>query len=363
MVYKFQGILSADSRATGESIKRMKYRRKIKGGDQWNGGNTMKTKMLYLAVRTALLISLFCLLNPGWLAMANGAGTHIVKWDNSGGGPHDVYHMYSVSDQGVWNTSLDAYGADRQYTNSTFSDAYFDGVTAAIIPMPNRGSAGYTAAEATAIKDFVDDGGRVLLTGYYDKKYWDPASTNRVADKFGVEFILTDGTYEDTRMCQVKETTGNYYEDEEKVKVVDFNSHMITDGLTQYFARGGSLDVSGSDAKVLAYGSDTAYYDLNDTAGTWVNGSDIVFMAVIENSNGGGIIFSYTPYILRHEYTALHGVDNIYNGSKLPGNIAEWLVEGFPEAEDDDSPGFEAFIVLLILVPLAIPVLRRRRQN
>ncbi|MHA2494193.1 MAG: Heimdall-CTERM domain-containing surface protein, partial [Candidatus Hodarchaeales archaeon] len=111
----------------------------------------------------------------------------------------------------------------------------------------------------------------------------------------------------------------------------------------------------------LATGSSTAYYDLNNTAGTWINGSDIVYMAVIENDNGGGIIFSYTPYILRHEYTKLHGEDNAYNGSKLPDNISNWLVNGFPEDEDEDSPGFEAILVLLVLVPLAIPVLRRRR--
>ncbi|MFW9914466.1 MAG: hypothetical protein ACFFGZ_02550 [Candidatus Thorarchaeota archaeon] len=319
----------------------------------------MKTNIFYLAVRIALLLGLFCLMNPGWTAIANGADPVIVTWDNSGGGPHDVYYMYAVGDQEVWNDSLDYYGATRTYTNATFSAAYFEGVTAAIIPMPNR-EASYTAAEATAIKDFVDDGGRVLLTGYYDKGYWNYASTNMVAAKWGVEYLVTEGAnYSINRYCQVAETAGNYYGDYNTApKVKNLADHMITEGVTEYYARGGSLDISGSDAKALATGSETAYY--NTSATNWVNGTDIVYMAIIENDNGGGILFTYTPYILRNEYTKLHGEENGYNGSKLPDNISNWLVNGSPK-EEEDSPGFEAIMIFLVLVPLAIPVLRRRR--
>ena len=313
----------------------------------------MRKEIIRLAVLGTLLLLIAGMLGPA--QHASGADAIVVKWDNSD--VHDIYYMYSTGDQAIWNTTLDNHGATREYTNVAFSDAYFENTIAAIIPQFNTGTT-ITQAEATAVKDFVDSGGRVLLCGYYDKRYWNWDGQNLVAEKFGVEFVVNEGTA--SNYTNTEDDISNYGGKSYAPKVQNFEEHAITENVTEWYVSGPSLKVTNSKVKVLARGVTTAYYNSSATS-VWINGTDIIHMVVLENDKGGGIIISAGSYILRNDYTAQHGIDNNYNGSKIVDNIAKWLVKGFP-VEDEDSPGFEAIIALLVFVPLVVNVIRRRRN-
>ncbi|MFQ5977717.1 MAG: ABC transporter substrate-binding protein [Candidatus Heimdallarchaeota archaeon] len=256
----------------------------------------------------------------------------IVKWDSSV--IHDIWPPYGGADQAFWNTTLDAYGATRVYTNESFNDAYFNDTTAAIIPLFNNGT-NITQAEADAVKKFVDSGGQVLLSGYYHKWFWNWTGQNLIAGKFGVEFVVNEGPI--SNYTYTLDDVSNYDSYPDNAKVTNFEPHPITNGVTEWYARGPSLRVTNPDVKVLARGSPTAYYN-SSVNSDWINGTDIIHLAVLENDKGGGILFSAGATILRHAYTTQHGIDHGYNGSKLVDNVAKWLVNG----PDITSPRIDA---------------------
>ncbi|MFQ5977718.1 MAG: NosD domain-containing protein [Candidatus Heimdallarchaeota archaeon] len=261
-------------------------------------------------------------------------GETLVKWDSSTA--HDIYYPYGGGDQAIWETAVTNYGVDLEYTNELFSEAYFDGATAAVIPMFNRGTL-ITPEEALAVKNFVDAGGRVLLCGYYDKQYWNYFSengTNLIAEQFGVSYVVPEGTWEENRWAEVLDPVNNYGQPYE-LRITNFEPHPLTAGVTEWYLKAPSLVVTNPDVTVLARGSPDASYYTESTG--WLNGADNVFLALLENENGGGILFSAGAYLLRNDYTAQHGWDHGYDGTQIVENIAPWLVGFQPPLVKWDS--------------------------
>ncbi|MFX0116265.1 MAG: hypothetical protein ACFFB3_17075, partial [Candidatus Hodarchaeota archaeon] len=246
----------------------------------------------------------------------------LVKWDSST--VHDIYPPYGGADQVIWEAIAETFDATVEYTDEAFSETYFDGATAAVIPMFNRGTL-ISQEEAVAVKNFVDAGGRVLLCGYYDKMYWNYFSengTNLIAEQFGVTFAIPEGTPEENRWAEVLDPVNNYGQPYE-LRITNFEPHPLTVGVTEWYLKAPSLVVTNPDVTILARGSpDASYY--TDATG-WLYGADNIFLAMLENDNGGGIVFSAGAYILRNDYTAQHGWDHGYDGTRIIDNLATWL--------------------------------------
>jgi hypothetical protein len=272
---------------------------------------------------------------------------------------HGIYAPYGRANTGQWqeafknrtNTIVRFHSTGR-FNASTFSDIDFFIMT--ITPGPN-GTApardepldtkNVTAAEAAMIKNFVDGGGRMLLVGYYERGYWMWNSTNQIAEQWGVSYVVPepldyyndDGGWSD--YTQFYDDISNYGDRDYQTKITDFVDHPITRGVTEWYLKGGHINVTGSDAKVLATASETAYFQLDEAGTTWVNGTDINVMALYENANGNGgsVIFTYA-YILRQDYTLSHGQENNYDGMKLINNIVTWVT-------DPSAPLFEYGVI------------------
>lgn len=259
---------------------------------------------------------------------------------------HGIHPPYGKDGTGQWqdvfknrtNTIVRFHGTGR-FNASTFSDVDF--FIMPITPGPNGtaparddplDSKNVTAAEAAAIKSFVDAGGRMLLTGYYERGYWMWNSTNRIAEQWGVSYVVPepldyyndDGGWSDYN--QFYDPISNYGDKDYQTKVTDFTDHPITQGVTEWYLKGGHLNVTGSDANVLATASETAHYQLDEAGDTWVNGTDINVMALYENANGGSVIFTYA-YILRQDYTLTYGKEKGYDGMRLINNIVTWVTD------------------------------------
>ncbi|MHA2270653.1 MAG: lamin tail domain-containing protein [Candidatus Hodarchaeales archaeon] len=267
---------------------------------------------------------------------------------------HGIYAPYGRANTGQWqavfknrtNTIVRFHSTGR-FNASTFSDVDF--FIMPITPGP-RGTApardepldskNVTVAEAAIIKSFVDDGGRMLLTGYYERGYWMWNSTNRIAEQWGVSYVVPEPlnyTYGDlTNYTSFYDDVSNYGDRDYQTKVTDFNDHPITRGVTEWYLKGGHINVTGSDAEVLATASEDATYQL--ATDTWINGTDINVMALYENTaNSGSVIFTYA-YILRQDYTLSHGKENGYDGMKFINNIVTWVT-------DPSAPLFEYGVI------------------
>lgn len=261
---------------------------------------------------------------------------------------HGIHPPYGAQNTGQWqavfknrtNTIVRFHSTGR-FNASTFSDVDF--FIMPMTPGPNGtapakddplDSKNVTIAEAAVIKSFVDGGGRMLLCGYYERGYWMWNSTNRIAEQWGVSYVVPDPSIyvlqsgaAFTNYTQFYDDISNYDDKDYQTKITDFVDHPITRGVDQWYLKGGHINVTGSTAEVLATASETAYYQLDAAGDTWVNGTDINVMAIHENTaNSGSVIFTYA-YILREDYTLSYGKTNSYDGMKLINNIVTWVTD------------------------------------
>ncbi|MFX0113033.1 MAG: lamin tail domain-containing protein [Candidatus Hodarchaeota archaeon] len=257
---------------------------------------------------------------------------------------HGIYAPYGAANTGQWQAvfknrtnTIVRFHTTGRFNASTFADVDF--FIMPITPGP-RGTApardepldtkNITNAEAAVIKSFVDNGGRMLLCGYYERGYWMWNSTNRIAEQWGVSYVVPDPleySYSDlTNYTQFYDEISNYGDRDYQTKITDFVDHPITRGVTEWYLKGGHINVTGSDAKVLSTASEDATYQIDTD--TWINGTDINVMALYENANGNGgsVIFTYA-YILREDYTLSHGKENNYDGMKLINNVVTWVTD------------------------------------
>jgi len=185
---------------------------------------------------------------------------------------------------------------------------------AEIYILPNPEDA-VTDAEAAALKDFVDNGGKLLLAGNW-YKYFYPEYMNKITEDWGIYWYDAD----------IEDPTNNIDGNAYWPKLYEWADNDVANrlkiGVTEVWYDGTGLKLRGNAIPVLL-GDEDAFVRLdNGTIITWDNGS-VIGVAAYENTNGGKVIAYGSTYILRSDGNYATWWEN---NQVFVRNTIEWLL-------------------------------------
>ena len=123
----------------------------------------------------------------------------------------------------------------------------------------------FTGEEVVGIKEFVENGGGLLLIGEWGNLYDNADILNKLSKEFGITFNadrVTDAAHAFTKNVEFMGEVIDKKKVPQFVKISNFRKHPVTEGIKQivYFA-GCSLDAPPK--KILAWSNPTSFGDLD----------------------------------------------------------------------------------------------------
>ena len=170
-------------------------------------------------------------------------------------------------------------------------------------------------SEASALKSFVNNGGKLLITGNW-YNYFYPDYVNKITEDWGIYWYDAD----------IEDPTNNIQGNAYWPVLYTWANNTVADrlkiGVTEVYYDGTGLMVSGNAVPVLL-GDDDAYVRLdNGTVISWENGS-VVGVAAYSNNNGGKVLAYGSSYIVRSDgsYASWWDINKVF-----VRNSIEWLL-------------------------------------
>ena len=209
--------------------------------------------------------------------------------------------------------------------NDTITDALLAGVSILVIPDPGSD---FIANEAEVIKNWIDNGGSLLIMGTH-LTYLDPARENNITLDYGIEFL-------DTSVLDNDDNT-----DEPHWPIIytwsdNAIANYVTNGVESVSAgRTNSLNVSGSAMPIGTGDTDpwdnttvaVDYYDYTwppDPGNIVANGTDVITFAAVDIPDGGRIFASGSSAVFTD---GSYYIDSSYDNRKLASNVINWLLQ------------------------------------
>lgn len=179
--------------------------------------------------------------------------------------------------------------------------------------------ASLSADEVSAIKNFVADGGALLICGDY-YAYFDPAVYNNITSDFGIEWYDVS-VYDDTNYDYA-----NYYPIIHTWETNSISNFVSDSGKYEIKYSGTALRIVNTSVYVVGTGDSDTY--AKDSGGTTVlSGTNVVVFAAVDLPDGGRIFASGGSSFLRsNTYLYLNfNFDNKF----FALSVFEWLLKGF----------------------------------
>jgi hypothetical protein len=229
--------------------------------------------------------------------------------------------------------ALDREGYISEYSDEKIDSYLLSRYSILVILAPSRDFEDY---EKQAIRDFVEEGGSLLIFGevggtMISQGILDPI--NSISTMFGIEFN-SDTVYDPEPENQIPDTeTASRYE-ERFVIIRTFNRHPVTHNIFDFgYIEGCSLDVS-SPALGLALGNPTTKAGSRE-------GEDVIVMAAAEYGAGRVLAVGDKDFLVggSRRFGAHDGFLVYGDNERLGMSIFEWAAAGTSGEADRDSDG------------------------
>lgn len=219
---------------------------------------------------------------------------------------HDQY--YDAERLSDFVNLLSSY-VEVRVNNDTFDENLLGNASIVIIPNPG---APLSEDEVNLTKKYVEDGGKLIVTGTW-YKYFEPDYVNNITADFGIYYAD----------AEVKDTD-SYVEDPWYPNITTFAYHPIAADVNYVIAASSTYMTIAGDAKAVVVGNPTSYGVTSETNDpynetlTGVNGSDIIIVAAVKLASGGKIVAFGGGSILSNYWFG--------NNSKLIENTIKWIL-------------------------------------
>lgn len=213
--------------------------------------------------------------------------------------------------------------------NITASD--LENASVLIIPNPGRD---FNDTEIEAIKDFVRNGGSLLIMGDWYNYY--TVNLTKITGDFGIIFydseILDENNH---RYTHNYEPIIHVFNNESE------HSKFMTEGISEVVFNGGTLNVTG-DAFAIGIGdsdpSPNNTYAVDDASNVIANASNVIAFAGVDLLTGGRIFASGSTKVFANDSSAWYkDYIHMYDNEKFARNVVEWLFEEFTTIVFDES--------------------------
>ena len=233
----------------------------------------------------------------------------VIVFDQAHGQYYDAARMSAFID------FLEEYGMPIVINNGTISETMLDATALLIIPNPK---VEFTTDEIQAIKDFVNEGGSLLVTGDW-YRYVFPEILNPITEDFGITWWKGD-VYDDD------DNLGAPYYPIIYTFATNTIADILTRGVESIYYSGTALNITGGVSPIVLGNDDfpNATYALEQAEdGTILsvigNGTEVVLVAAVELPNGGRVVASGS--------SALFGRTDFFEHNKpFITNVMSWLL-------------------------------------